>query len=141
MTKEIAQAISNALMKTFGETYKIYTEEVQQGSEVPCFYIACLSQSQENTMRRKYHRKQQFKVRYSPSTANKNGEIYEVVDQLYEVLEYISLSSDLLKGTNMTAEISNGELNFLINYDMHLLNVVPTEESMETLDTATIMKG
>lgn len=61
---------------------------------------------------------------------------------MMDILEYIAVGGDLLRGSNMRYEVVDGVLHFFVNYDLHVLRVpdVP-EESMESITIESNTKG
>ena len=45
MINNIISAISNAIYLEFGDEYEIYTQDVKQGLQEPCFSIFCINPS------------------------------------------------------------------------------------------------
>ena len=66
MVNTLLQAMAKALRKEFSEGYPIYTEEVEQGLQEPCFFIECLQQKEERKLDRRFFAEQTFVVTYFP---------------------------------------------------------------------------
>lgn len=134
MINEIIDGISEAIYEDFGDGYNIYTEEVEQGLEKPCFSIVCVKPTSNLYRGRRHQIVNLFCIYYFSSTSDTTAESMAVVDRLYDCLEYIKVDGDLTRGTNMRAEVA--ELNtwaFFVEYDMF---VIKTEEidNMEELE-------
>ena len=81
MTNKILDGITNALYAKFGSKYSIYTEDRQQGTEKPCFFVSCVSGSDERRLggRRKLENKLLFiytkKVSIFPAPTSRRGSV------------------------------------------------------------------
>ena len=63
------------------------------------------------------------------------------MEQLHSALEYITVDGDLIRGTDMHCEFVDDVLNFFVNYDMYVYKEDDGEESMETFEHNTTVKG
>ena len=70
MLNKIITGISQALDAEFNseenEEYTIYTEDVEQGLEEPCFFIFSLKPSSKQLVGNRYDRKYPFDIHYFP---------------------------------------------------------------------------
>lgn len=140
MIDKIIEGISLALSEEFGEDYKKYTEEVTQDLEKPCFFILCSTPKNELFFNRKYFRPNIFCIQYIPTTEDIRAECNEVIERLFQCLEYIKVEGSLIRGTKMEPEIENGVLYFFLNYDFFVYKVDDTE-AMGTLSKRIGAKG
>jgi len=138
--KELLDAIAEALFQEFESGYEIYTEKVEQGLTEPCFLVRCLNPTKNRHLGLRYRRTNQFIIQYFPSTAEANDECASVLERLFECLEDIFLSGKPIHGADLHGEITDGILNFTVNYDGFVLK---TEEQipMNDLDILTDAKG
>ena len=141
MINKIIDGISVAINAEFGDDYEIYTESVEQGLNEPCFSILCLNPTNEQFLGRRYFRKNQFCIHYFPQSEEKNKEINEVRERLFECLELITVDGDLCRGTNMSSETSDGVLSFFVNYNMFMYKMQEGTPTMESYDYSTDVKG
>jgi hypothetical protein len=137
MINSIIEAISVALSAEFTEKdYEIYMEEMKQGINEPCFFIACVKPHKELYRGRRYRAVNSFVIQYFPETAdNIQRECNAVAERMVWCLEYVTLSGDdrPIRGSSISYEIIDGVLNFFINYDLFTTKQqdIPT---METID-------
>ncbi len=119
MINAIIEAISVSLNEEFGENYKTHMEEIRQGLEEPCFFIACLNPASERFPGNRYFRTNQFCIQYFPESDEKQRECNEAADRMWQCLEYITAPSGdrPIRGTKMRYEVVDGVLNFFVNYD------------------------
>ena len=128
MIRAIIDGIVNALIEAFPDVRKIYTEQVKQGLEEPCFIVRCLNPSSEQLVGNRYRLMNLFTVQYLPkSVTDANDEIYGVLDVLYQALEYITVDGALVRGTGMRGDFSNNELTFFVNFNMMVKTIVEVE--------------
>lgn len=132
MINKLITGICEALNAEFGDEYSIYTEAVEQGLTVPCFFVMCANISHELYRGRRYLRKNQMCVQYFPSEHDRQNECVDILERLFSSLEYITIDGDLQRGDGMRAEFEDGMMSFFINYDFFMDR--PSEENeMETL--------
>lgn len=140
MVNKIITGISQKLDSEFNSVsdyYEIYTEEVKQDFQEPCFFITLLSLDQSQIVGNRYSRVQPFDIHYFPSTPDINTEINEVEGRLMDMLDYITVDGNLIRGTKMKAETVDSVLHFFVNYNMHVIKEVVKEESMGSLNVNT----
>lgn len=140
MINKIIDGISIALNAEFGDNYKIYTESIEQGLKEPCFSIVCLNPTNNLFMGKRYFRTNQFCIHYFPEGEDKIAECMDVIDRLYEALEFIKMGEDKQMGTQMHGEVHDGVLDFFVNYDFFTRKVEDVT-TMEDMDLETHMKG
>lgn len=138
MINKVITGISQALDAEFNsenEEYTIYTEDVEQGLDEPCFFIFSLKPSNRQLVGNRYKRKYPFDIHYFPKDeSNYNNEINEVTERLFTALEYISIDSGLIRGTNMNAETVDNVLHFFIDFNMIVRKEIPKDPYMENLE-------
>lgn len=128
MINKIIDGISKAINKEFGNGYEIYTEEIEQGLQEPCFSIICIKPTNNLFRPNKYFRQNQFCIHYFPSSNEKRNECQSILERMYLALEYIEIEENFdgnkikskTMGTNMNGEYDNGVLHFFVNYDMYV---------------------
>ena len=141
MIKAIIDALSIAINAEFGESYEIYTESVEQGLEEPCFSILCLNPKIDQKLGKRYFRTNMFCIHYFPKSDEKRSECHSVAERLFSALEYITITGDLCRGTEMHYEVVDNVLSFFVNYDMHVYKDEPVEFMMESVTHNTGTKG
>lgn len=140
MLNKIITGISQKLDEEFNteenQDYTIYTENVEQGLDEPCFFIFSLKPSSKQLVGNRYERKYPFDIHYFPKDEdNINNEINEVTERLFTALEYITVDNSLVRGTSINAEKVDDVLHFFINFNM----IVKKEtEPIDTMGSLTI---
>ncbi|WP_144511600.1 DUF6838 family protein [Bacillus sp. FJAT-22090] len=128
---DVITAISIKLYETFGESYEIYTESIEQGFKEPAFFIALLNPSFAQVVGSRYHETLPFDIHYF---GRGNMDTYSTADKLMAEMEYIKLlNGDLLRGTKMKGEVVDGVLHFFVNYNFHVYKVKDPLDKMEDL--------
>ena len=121
MLNNIMTAISQKIRSVFDSEYKIYYDEIKQGFNEPCFFIANLQGEQKQIIGNRYFREHFFDIHYFPkSTCGITREVNEVTDKLLMALEYISVDGDLIRGTKMKHEVHDDVFHFFVNYDVFI---------------------
>ena len=143
MISEIIKGIIQALRTKFDENeYDIYTESVEQGLTAPCFLITCLNPTNELFFNNKYMRTNPFMIQYFPKTKDVNDECSNVIELLYDALEYIKVGDDLTRASKMGAETVDDVLNFSVNYDMFVYKKTEGDDiTMNDLKSEVGAKG
>lgn len=134
MVNNLIDGISVKLNQVFGDDYRIYSENVNQGLQEPSFFIAVLNPTQSQVIGLRFFKEHPFDIHYFPSKDGGNQEIQDVASTLFEALEYITLlNGDLVRGTEMHYEKVNDVLHFFVKYNMFVHKQVEVADEMETL--------
>lgn len=117
MASEIINSICQSIRTEFGDKYKIYTDEVEQGLTTPCFFITCLISNKTCFLGKRYKHTNLFMIQFIPDEKEENKKCMEVSNALDECLEYLKTTFALIRGSNVNSEIVDGILNYKINYN------------------------
>ncbi len=132
MLNEIIKGISMKLNAAFGDGYRIYANDVEQGLQEPCFFVAVLKPELTHLPGGRYRKRNPFDIHYFPEQAS-NTELYAAAERMMDCLEFIILpDGEQLHGTNMNYETVDGVLHFFVNFDCVLLRL-PDDVKMQTL--------
>lgn len=133
-TNDIIDGISIKINKLFGDGYKIHTNNVKQGLEMPCFFIKSLPSSKKKLIGNRYENTDNLVVHAMIEDSEDIIEkLNDIADKLYE-LEYITLlNSDMLKGHDMKTEISDNVLLFFVTYKYFTYIETQKENEMNNL--------
>ena len=136
MIDSIVEGISTALNKEFGDGYRIYADNIEQGFASPCFFVSCVNRTNKLFFGRRYFRENRFCIRYFPKDKSREKEeCSEAAKRLFLCLELLTAKGDLIRGTKMKSEIVDGALNFCVNYDMFVYLQGEKTPVMEELTT------
>lgn len=137
MVNEIVKGISKKLYETFGDSYKIYKENIPQGFTEPCFHIRHVQTFNSKKLANRYLRQNHFDVMYFPKDSySENSDIHNVTEELFLCLEEIFVLDNLVRGVKMSPEIVDGVLHFFVNYDMFVKRPeTNTTDHMQTLNS------
>lgn len=134
MVNKIIDGISIKIDELFGETYCIYSEDIEQGFNEPCFFISLLQPRSTQKLGNRSYREYNFDIHYFPSLSNeKNKEMNNVSEILMTGLEYITVNESLIRGNKIRSEVVNNVLHFYIKYSAFVIKNEAVEESMDTL--------
>lgn len=145
MVNEITNGIALSLTKAC-PNYKIYIDDVQQGLNRPCFFIALVEANQTQHLGRRLWREHLFDIHYFPKKEDDNREINAVLDTLRLCLRYVAVKEDngqgegLVRGTDMRHEVVDSVLHFFVNYNVFVLLPAPDDPYMETLDHVVTLR-
>lgn len=117
MINEILKGIAKALRDEFGESLNIYLNEVEQGLIEPCFFISVLNPDVKQVLGRRYVLNCPVSVQFI------SVEDREIINaqgsRLFNCLELISVSGDLVRGRNMSYSINEDILTFTVTYNIY----------------------
>ena len=140
MTNDLMSCIGNALDKEFG--YEIYMEEIKQGLKEPCFFLTLLDSSTKIVVGKRYEKRNQICIQYFPETGKIQQECNEVAERLTLRLEYIKdEEGGFLHGTDMHYQVTDGILNFFVNYNFQVFKRTVQEEPMQKITIKTEFGG
>jgi len=136
---EVVSAIAIKLHQTFGDSYTIYTESIQQGFQEPCFFIALLELEFRQIVGNRYHKTLPFDVHFFGKS---NLEAHNVADKLLANMEFIQcLNGDLLHGTKMNVNLVDDVLHFFVNYNTIVTKDTDPVDGMEGLTINGTTRG
>ena len=134
---EVRKAISIKI-NTFRDkgTTKIYSEEIKQGFEEPCFYIKELRTNQDRELGNRYRRGHSYDIHYfpNPNSETKNADLRKMAETLYDQMEYIEVAGRPLMGLDMNHRIVDGILHFFVKYPMFIYKEIEFIPKMENLE-------
>lgn len=133
MVTKVIDAISTTLYDEYGLT--IYVNEVKQGLRTPCFLISIIQPSVTAVLPPRQLVSAPMVVQYVPDGHKTKKELVTLGFELSQILGYVTTpDGDVLRGKNMSYEISDDILNFYIDYDFYIKSVIE-EDAMERLDS------
>lgn len=102
MVNEVINGITEALHREFPDC-KIYTEDVHQGLEAPCFIVTSVQPGRVKKSFVTYEYTEQIAIQYFP--LEERAEMNDVVDRLQDCLEVIEVQYE--NGTKRTRTVMN----------------------------------
>lgn len=117
MINKIVDNISKALNQEFGDEYEIYQNNVMQGLDEPCFFIAVLEPSKDQLLQNRFLQRNPFDVHYFPKRWDDNREMQEVAERMLDCLEWI-IPEEPIHGTEIRWQIEDGVLHFFVSYNV-----------------------
>lgn len=64
-----------------------------------------------------------------------------MADKLYDVLEYVKVGNDLYRSTDMTHEVVDGVLHFMLQFNYHVLKQIEEATKMNKLKVEVKTNG
>lgn len=129
-TNRVLDGITLALRAAYPNS-KIESNKIMQGLKCPAFIVRLIKSSHIVRSRDRWRRLPRFDILYFP--LRESEECYTVADNLCEILEVITLpGGDKIRGMDMTFEIVDGVLHFLVSYN-HFVYKEGEEMPMENL--------
>ena len=139
MQNDLMDAVTRKLDELFSGEYPIYTKNVEQGIETPCFFVGVLKTSDDLLHGSRRQRTWDMRVQFIPEEHTDCAKLLnDVCETLLEGMEWISLPDGrLVHGLKPEGNISDGILTFQISFSRILIRTKEKAETMGTLD----MKG
>lgn len=135
MINSMIAGISNAIFQEFGEIYTIYTENVEQGLQEPCFFIVPVNPTSRRFWGKRYFKENPFCIQYLTfSERMEERGPYETAERLFRCLEYITVTGDLVRGTEMHYEVHDGVLHFFVSYNLFCREIEKEENMAELIE-------
>lgn len=142
MLNNVTAGIAIAINQEFGDSYEIYTDEVEQDLKEPCFFIMILNPDIERRLSVRREVDVPMSIQYFPKKGR--AEYNDVAERLaLYVLECITPyeSDALIRGKDMHWEIVDGVLNFFVTYNFFVYKIEDPKPLMETMTTVLHLKG
>lgn len=130
---DIRSAVFRKLAERFPDI-KRFGEEIKQGFQAPCFFVKLFPVEHTRELDRRYFRVHSFDIHYFPASEYSNEEMHNVAEQLYDALEYITVSDIPCRGIRMRHEIVDEVLHFFVEYNFHVWTPRPDDPVMQTLN-------
>lgn len=140
MVNNVIYGISNGIYNSFGKGYNIYTENVEQGLNEPCFLITLIKPLVKPQIMNHSIREYNFDIIYFPSnTVSKNLEINNTAEMLVDTLEFIVVNDSKVRGHKISYEIIDGVLHFFVKYNV-LVTKIEEGDKMQDLNLQQELK-
>lgn len=134
MVNSILNAVTTQLGKTFGDTYRYYVEDVEQGLKKPCFTVDLLIPLQRSKSPVLYDRTMPIVVHYfSDSEQGIKKDCYSMGEQIVECLEYLPFNDVLIRGEDISWQIVDDVLQVFVTYKFTTKKVLEVEDPMDNL--------
>lgn len=134
MVNKVLNAVTKQLGTTFGESYHYYVEDVEQGLKKPCFTADILIPLQRSKSPVLYDRTMPIVIHYFNDSKNKvKSDCYSIAEQMVECLEYLPFENTILRGEDISWQITEDVLQLFITYKLTTKLVTDTETMIETL--------
>ncbi len=146
MITDLIKAIATAINTEFNsedDIYHIYTEDISQGFEEPCFSIVPVMTTNRNLLYPRYQREYSFDIHYfvKDEIQNKKAECIAIAERLFLCLEFINFVDNTYKGIKMRYEVIDGVLHFFVSYNVIVRRELEQMEKMETVKANVGLKG
>lgn len=139
MVNSLLDAVTKQLGTTFGSDYHYYMENVQQGLTKPCFTVDCIIPLMRSKSPVLYDRTMPLVVHYfSGSKTNLKEDCYNMAERVLECLEYLPYEQTMLRGEDISWQITDDVLQIFITYRFTTVMSRETAENMaEIVETVT----
>lgn len=148
---EIIEALSGTLLiesvtgvlKTAFPATERYIEYQDQKLTRPCFLVEQILMTQEKHMNTRYRRNYRFRITWLPTLDEPfpKEACLDMGENLLGALRLLPLAETVVRPSDMSFEIVNGELQFTIDYTINALWNSAEEPSMKHLENAETIKA
>ena len=134
MVTSVVNAVTKQLGTTFGNAYRYYVEDIEQGVTKPCFHVAPRITLQRSKSPSLYDRTIPIVVHYfSGSSNNLRNDCYSMGDKVVECLEYLPVEDTTIRGEDMSWQMVDDVLQVFVTYRFTTVREEEKYDSMETL--------
>ena len=134
----LINAVTTQLGTTFGNTYRYYIEDIEQGVTRPCFHVSPRITLQRSKSPILYDNTIPIVVHYfSDSLNNLKNDCYSMSERIVECLEYIPFNNCLIRGEDISWQMVDNVLQVFITYRFTTVKLVETD-NMEVLHNSNI---
>lgn len=141
MIQSIIDGIVKAIRTEYNEdSYRIYTESIEQGLKEPCFSVLCLDTSGERELGDRFKRYFPFMITYFPSSVEPIAECNAVCETLLGLLNDIETDIGIVHAADIpSGKVVDGNLQLNIQYNLFArLHREPVDSMGDvTIDTTT----
>lgn len=135
MVNSILNSVTKQLGKTFGNSYRYYVEDVEQGLKKPCFTVDMLIPLQRRKSPLLYDRTMPIVVHYfSDSEHDIKNHYYTMGEQIVESLELLPFGDTLLRGEDISWQIVDDVLQVFVTYKFTTMLKTEAEDALEALE-------
>ena len=136
MLSKVIDSICKHLKEKFN--CAVYAESVRQDLKEPCFFVQLVEHKKIPQPSNQYLIESTFCITYYPeSVTDPMVECCKVIDDLQFAILYLEIDEFIVRGINMSSEMTNNVLHFMVDYEITL---VDTEEH-EKMGTITLKRG
>ena len=132
MVNALLNAVTKQLGTHFGNKYRYYMEDVEQGLTKPCFTVDTLIPIQRSKSPILYERTIPVVVHYfSDSKHNLKNDCYAIGEQVIELLEHLPFKHTILRGQDISYQIVDDVLQVFITYKFTTKLVIEEVDAMD----------
>lgn len=132
MVNKVLNAITTLLGTNFGTGYRYYVENVEQGLTKPAFHVSFLETFSRSRGTVLYDRTFPVVVHFfTDQKENTITECYKMAEILSELLELITIEGKLVRGRDISWNITDDVLQFFITYEFATQKITDVETNMD----------
>lgn len=137
MVNSILNAVTKQLGTTFGDKYRYYVENVEQGLKKPCFTAQVIVPLQRKRSPVLYDRTMPMVIHYySDSNNNIKQDCYAMGERVVECLEHLPFNDAIIRGEDISWTIAEDVLQVFVTYKFTTKLVTEVEDAIEELATS-----
>ena len=139
MIDSITDGIISKIRTKYDNSFRIYTDSVEQGLIEPCFSILCLDASGERVVSDRYKRSFLFSITYFPESENEpTSECNKVCENLLGLLTSIDTSIGTIHASDeLSGKVIDGVLQFTVSYKPFAILQNDVIDTMDDLSVDT----
>lgn len=141
MVDKLIGAIAQKIRDTFGDSTRVYTENVYQNAVKPCFFVECGSSERIELLNRRFFVRAHVEIRYENDGDEKRLEAESITALMFDLLNLIYVQDKCFNGRKINAKWENGRLVVRAIYDMWPELDRTGCEVMETIEVKGLYYG
>lgn len=135
MNNECVDGVVAKIFESFPDI-PIYTEDIEQDLAEPSFMVDFTESNQEHKLDKRYYRSMLINVHYFPSNqGNNRTEINSVFNELFEILEFITIGENLIMGKNFETHIEDDVGIFTCTYGLFFRSIPEGNGPFESVES------
>ena len=129
MTEKLVGKVAKSIRDRVKETYRVYTECVEQNLEKPCFFVECESAEKVPLLGNRFFLRVWVKVSFDATGERQNFKEQEVLGDVFLALNTVKTEEGCLMGRKIHAKRESGILTVRGCYDVFFEESEDKEEA------------
>ena len=138
---DILIALSKRLDDKFNSKYSIYIDQIQQGFEVPCFFIRIVNFTTSDLFDNRFEKKYLIEVTFFTDNTSKSYENNDVVEKMRDIFKFIDVNEHTLMAKNFECNQNDGNIICTFRYKFTAFDIKEKDELMYYLNQKEKIKG
>lgn len=134
MVDGLIGAIVKSISDTFEGRYGVYTENVYQGAEKPCFFVECEKAERVEMLNRRFFVRVTVKITFENDSDEKQYEAENVAAEMFDLLGLVKTDTVCFNGRKIYGKWESGRFVIRACFDMWNERATEVAEMMEKIE-------